>query len=87
MSSYSIFSYNEQEVHKMAIDQFIKDNDYPEVKKLGKLNGWTYYIDKTLKDNEEVGVPMMLKEKGSIIQACDADESLQMIEMFYSEEK
>ena len=71
----------------MTIDQFIKDNNFPKVKKLGKLNGWTYYIDATPVKEEEVGVPMMLKEKGSVILVCDADESLQAIGMFYSEDK
>lgn len=71
----------------MTIDQFIKDNNYPQVKKLGKLNGWTYYIDATLAKEEEVGVPMMLKEKGSVVLACDADESLQAIGIFCSEDK
>lgn len=71
----------------MTIDQFIKDNNLPKMKKAGKLNGWTYYIDATLAKEEEVGVPMMLKEKGPIIQVCDADESLQAIGMFYSEDK
>lgn len=71
----------------MTIDQFVKDNNYPQVKKLGKLNGWTYYIDATLVKEEEVGVPMMLKEKGSVVLACDADESLYAVKIFCSEDK
>lgn len=67
----------------MTVDEFIKDNDLPKMKKVGKLNGWTYYIDDTLKDDEEVGVPMMIKEKNNNVQICDADEVLEMIAIFY----
>ena len=30
----------------MAINDFIKANDLPDVKRLGKIKGITYYIDK-----------------------------------------
>ena len=45
----------------MTIDEFVKENDLPEVKVFGQMKNFTYYIDNTLKPDEKVGIPTIIE--------------------------
>lgn len=54
------------------------------LKKVGVSNGYTYYTDANILDNEEVGIPVFIKVHKNVAEVCTADESLKMIGVFYA---
>lgn len=66
----------------MTLKEFIDSNGFPEVKKFGKVNGITYYIEKDLSDDMEMGVPFIVQEESGNFSVCTSDESLTVISMF-----
>ena len=65
----------------MTVNDFIKTNDLPEVRKLGKIKGTTYYIEKDLPD-EDIGIPLVIQEKSGLFAICISDDALWAISVF-----
>lgn len=69
----------------MTLEEYIKTNDFPNVRKLGKINGITYYIEKNIPDNEDIGIPFIIREKSGNFSVCTSDEVLRIINIFGDE--
>ena len=67
----------------MTLNNFIKENDFPEVKKVGTLNKIAYYIQKNTKKNQDIGIPFAIKEQNGIFSVCNSDETLKILAIFY----
>lgn len=64
---------------KAERDHFIKKNNLSGFKYAGTLNGWEYYEEDDLNDDEETGVPRFIKEREAVCELCNADEALEAI--------
>lgn len=69
----------------MELKEYIKINDFPNVRKLGKINGTTYYIEKNIPDNEDIGIPFVICEKSGNFSVCTSDEVLRIINILGDE--
>lgn len=71
----------------MTINEFTKFMGLPEMKLLGNMNGYTWYIIKNpLKGM--VGVPTIIRERNSsnIFEILDSNEALSALRLFNKEE-
>lgn len=68
----------------MTIDQFVKDNNLPEMKLLGEMANFKYYIKKNIPDNIEEGPPMVIVENKSTntFSICDVKQGMKAIAYF-----
>jgi len=69
----------------MTLEEYIKVNNFPKVRKLGKIKGVTYYIENNITDNEDVGIPFVIQEIGDKFSVCTSDESLYAIDILIEE--
>lgn len=67
----------------MTIQEFTKQNNLPELKKIGIIKGTTYYIKKDIPNDIEEGVPLMVKSVGFGFEICTSDEALEIMGIFY----
>ena len=67
----------------MTLQDFIRQNNLPEVKKIGTLHGITYYIQKEIPDDVALGIPLIIKSSGMNYLICTSDECLEVIRIFY----
>lgn len=67
----------------MTIDEYVKEKDLPEMKVLGELKNFRYYIEKHLTD-EEVGIPMIIEENkiNRTFKICDSNQALAAMGLF-----
>lgn len=65
----------------MTVEEYIEANGFPDVKKLGKIKGTTYYIEADISD-EDTGIPFAIGEHNDRFFICTSDEVLQIISAF-----
>ena len=71
----------------MTIDQFIKDNNLPEMKLLGEMTNFKYYIKKNIPDDIEEGPPMVISENKNTNEflVCSIKQGMKAIAHFKEE--
>ena len=76
--------YNIKGGNAMTINEFIKENDFPEMKVLGEMNYYKYYIEKYPLIGQDVGIPFIIVEnkKKNTFEICDAHASLSAMALF-----
>ena len=65
----------------MTLKDFIETNNLPDVKRLGRIKGTTFYIEKNIPD-EETGIPLVIQEKSGSYSVCISDNALWAISVF-----
>lgn len=68
----------------MTIDKFVNINNLPEMKLLGEMKNFRYWIEKNLNSNEDTGIPMVVCENKNkqIFEVCDADAARAAMQLF-----
>lgn len=74
----------------MTIEEFVKSIDFPEMKLLGTMKNFRYYIRDIPKDelDNEIGEPIVIEENlvSNTFKVCDSKQTFAIIEYFSKEE-
>ena len=74
----------------MTIDEFVKSIDFPEMKLLGTMKNFRYYIRDIPKDelDNEIGEPIVIEENlvSNTFKVCDSKQTFAIIKYFSKEE-